>query len=165
DETEAERFFDQVLAGQRNVQATNAVLHLLLSPEMQVHDLYRTQPEILYVGAVQPSAANEVELRLEQMERGKAYEFLFRCTLPRRGAGQRSRIARASLVYDLPAVGTQQEKVETNVVVQYTADEEQARERNGDVRRVLARAEVQRQVLFLQGKIDALRAGGASARD
>ncbi len=164
-EADAEQFFQQVLVGQKNVQATNVALRLWLSPEMQLRELYRTRPEILYVGDVAPDANNQVELRLEQMERGKAYEFLFRCTLPRRQAPQRFRIAKASLVYDLPGQGTKQQAVETNVVVEYTADNERARERSGDVRRVLARAEVQRQVLFLQSKVDAIRRGSATDGD
>jgi len=164
-ETDAEQFFQQVLTGQKNVQATEVALRLWLSPEIQVRELYRTRPEILYVGDVVPDASNQVELRLEQMERGKAYEFLFRCTLPKRNTDQRFRIAKASLVYDLPAEARKEETVEGNIVVEYTGDEERARERSGDVRRVLARAEVQRQVLFLQGRIDSIRRGTATDRD
>ncbi len=164
-EADAEQFFEQVLIGQKNVQATNVALRLWLSPELQLRELYRTRPEILYVGDMAPDASNQVELRLEQMERGKAYEFLFRCTLPRRQAGQRFRIAKASLGYDLPGQGRRGEAVEVNLVVEYTADLERARERSGDVRRVLARAEVQRQVLFLQTKVDSIRRGTATDRD
>jgi Ca-activated chloride channel family protein len=163
-ETDAEQFFDQVLTGQKNVQATNVVLKLWLSPEIFVRELYRTRPEILYVGDLRPDAQNVVELRLEQMERGKAYEFLFRCTLPGRPS-RRFRIAKATLTYDLPAAQRQGETVETNIVVTFTDDAERTRERSGDVRRVLARAEVQRQVLFLQEKIDALNQGRADDRD
>src|SRR5262249_42905480 len=47
----------------------------------------------------------------------------------------------------------------------YTGDANRAAERSGDVRKVLARAEVQRQGLFLQGKIDTLKAGGGTPRD
>jgi Mg-chelatase subunit ChlD len=165
DEADAEHFFQQVLSGQKNVQATNVALRLWLSPQVQVRELYRTRPEILYVGDLTPDAANQVELRLEQMERGKAYEFLFRCTVPRRAVNQRFRIAKASLVYDLPGAGKRQETVESNIVVEYTDDAERARERSGDVCRVLARAEVQRQVLFLQQKIDAIGRGQATERD
>ncbi|MCC6420180.1 MAG: VWA domain-containing protein [Gemmataceae bacterium] len=164
-EADADQFFQQVVAGQKNVQATNAALRLWVSPELQLRELYRTQPEILYVGDPTPGADNQVELRLEQMERGKAYEFLFRCTLPQRQASQRFRIAKASLVYDLPGLGRQRETVEANIVVEYTADPQRTQERSGDVRRVLARAEVQRQVLFLQGKIDSIRRNTATDRD
>ncbi|MCI0460768.1 MAG: VWA domain-containing protein [Gemmataceae bacterium] len=164
-ESDAEQLFQQVVAGQKNVQATNVTLRLWVSPELQLREVYRTRPEILFVGDVPPGADNQVELRLEQMERGKAYEFLFRCTLPKRQANQRFRIAKASLVYDLPGMGRQQETVEANIIVEYTADVERSQERSGDVRRVLARAEVQRQVLFLQGKIDSIRRGGATERD
>ncbi len=164
-EVDAEQSFHKVLTNQKNVQATNVALRLWLAPEVHVSELYRTRPEILYVGAMEPDAAHQVELRLEQMEKGKAYEFLFRAGVPARPAGQRLRLARATLEYDLPALGRLGEKVETNIVVEYTADEQQARQRSGDVRRVLNRAEVQRQVLFLQGKMDALRRGPVGEPD
>jgi len=164
-EQDAEQLFFQVLQGQKSIQATNVSLRLWLSPELHVRELYRTKPEILYVGDLTPDANNQAVLRLEQMEQGKAYEFLFRCSLPARAASQRFRIAKASLHYDLPAQGLFQQTVETNVVVEYTADTARAAERSGDVRRVLARAEVQRQVLFLQSKIDALQRGAGTDRD
>jgi hypothetical protein len=164
-ETDAAQLFQQVLSGQQNVQATNVVLRLWLSPEMYLRQLYRTRPEILYLGDQRPDANHVVELPLEQMERGKAYEFVFGCTVPARPAGQRFRIAKATLGYDLPALGRRGALVETNLVTEFTADERRARERSGDVNRVLARAEVQRQVLVLQGKIDAVEHGTASERD
>jgi hypothetical protein len=165
DENVAQQLFGQAQAAQRNVQATNALLQLWLSPELQVRELYRTRPEILFVGDLQPDAEHQVMLRLEQMERGKAYEFLFRCTLPPRPANLRFRIAKATLTYDLPSENQQQQKLEANIVVEYSGDPARAAERSGDVRRVLARAEVQRQVLFLQAKIDALKSGTAGPRD
>src|SRR5260370_19635112 len=156
DENVAQQLFAQAQAAQRNVQATNALLQLWLSPELHARELYRTRPEILFVGDLQPDGEHQVMLRLEQMERGKAYEFLFRCTLPPRPANLRFRIAKATLTYDLPSENQQQQKLEANIVVEYSGDPARAAERSGDVRRVLARAEVQRQVLFLQAKIDAL---------
>ncbi len=164
-EIDAQQFFHQVVTGQKNVQATNVALKLWLSPEIHVRELYRTRPEILYVGDLKPDAQNQVELRLEQMEGGKAYEFLFRCTAPPRQANQRMRLAKATLTFDLPALERLRESVETNVVVEFTADEARARERSGDVRRVLARAEVQRQVLFVQEKADLFHKNKGSDRD
>lgn len=161
-ETDAEQLFHQVLTGQRNVQATNVQLKLWLSPDVQVREYYRTRPEILFVGSLEPDAANVATLNVEQMERGKAYEFLFRFTLPRRGANQRLRIAKATLTYEVSGSAQQ---VETNIVVEYTADANRIAERSGDVRRVLGRAEVQRQVLFLQAKADALKHGTGTDRD
>jgi hypothetical protein len=165
DEAVAQQLFSQALAAQKNIQATNVQLQLWLSPELQVRELYRTRPEILYVGDMLPDANQQVTLRLEQMERGKAYEFLFRCTLPARPANQRFRIAKATLSYDLPSQNKSQQKLEANIVLEYTSDPARAAERSGDVRRVLARAEVQRQVLFLQSKIDNLNHGTAGSRD
>lgn len=165
DEVAAAQLFGQAVSNQKNIQATNVQLQLWLSPELHVRELYRTKPEILFVGDLTPDANHTVTLRLEQMERGKAYEFLFRCSLPGRPANQRFRIAKATLTFDLPALQKSQERLETNIIVEYTDDANRAAERSGDVRKVLARAEVQRQVLFLQGKIDLLKSGGGTPRD
>jgi len=160
DEQAAQQLFGQAVKNQKNIQATNVQLQLWLSPELQVRELYRTKPEILFVGDLEPDGNHLVTLRLEQMERGKAYEFLFRCSLPGRPANQRFRIAKATLTYDVPSMNKTAEKLESNIIVESTADAHRAQERSGDVWKVLSRAEVQRQVLFLQGKIDVLKSGG-----
>jgi hypothetical protein len=165
DEQAAQQLFGQAVKNQKNIQATNVLLQLWLSPELQVRELYRTNPEILFVGDLEPDANHLVTLRLEQMERGKAYEFLFRSSLPGRPANQRFRIAKATLSYDVPSMNKTGEKLESNIVVESTADAKRAQERSGDVWKVLSRAEVQRQVLFLQGKIDVLKVGGGTQRD
>jgi hypothetical protein len=164
-EADAEQLFYQVLTGHKNVQATGVSLKLWLAPDVQVRELYRTRPEILFVGPLQPGPDNAVTLNLEQLERGKAYQFLLHCTLPRRGADQRLRIAKVTLTFDLPGLGRYREVLETNIVVAFSTDILRQAERSGDVRRVLARAEVQRQVLFLQAKADALKSGRGSDRD
>src|SRR5262245_29937251 len=164
-EGDASQFFHHVLTGQKNVQATNVLLKLWLAPEIHVRELYRTRPEILYVGDLQPDAQNLVELRLEQMEGGKAYEFLFRCTVPPRQAEQRLRLAKATLAFDLPGLGLPGQTDGTNIGLEFTADDQRARERSGDVRRVLARAEVQRQVLFVQQKADLFNQGLGTDQD
>lgn len=164
-EADADQLFHQALASQKNIFATGVVLQLWLSPDLQARELYRTRPEILFVGDLQPGPDHVVTLRLEQMERGKAYEFLFRCGAPARSANQRLRLAKATLTYDLPETNQIRRTQETNLFVEITADPVQAAQRSGDVRKALARAEVQRQVLFLQTKIDALRQQSATDRD
>jgi hypothetical protein len=164
-EADAEQLFHQVLTGHKNVQATGVSLKLWLAPDVQVRELYRTRPEILFVGSLQPGPDNAVTLNLEQLERGKGYQFLLRCTLPRRGANQRLRVAKVTMTFDLPGLGRYQEVLQTNIIVEFSADPLRQAERSGDVRRVLARAEVQRQVLFLQTKADALKLGRGGDRD
>ncbi|MGH7136528.1 MAG: vWA domain-containing protein [Pirellulales bacterium] len=164
DDREAEQYFDDVLTRQKNILATNVRLTLWLSPDIFVQELYRTKPEILYAGKIQPGADNTIAVPIEYMEKGKAYEFLFNCTVPARDAG-RFRLAKAVLTYDIPALHVLQQKCEANVVVEFTTDAERALVRVGDVRRVIAQAEVQRQVLFLQGKIDALKSGHGTDKD
>jgi hypothetical protein len=69
------------------------------------------------------------------------------------------------LTYDVPQMGLTNQKAEANIVVEYTDDRSRSQVRIGDVRRVIAQAEVQRQVLFLQEKIDAVEKGAASTED
>ncbi len=164
-ESEAAQLFYQILANQKNILAANAVLKLWLSPDFFVREMYRTRPEILFVGDIQPDADNVALFQLEHLERGKAYEFLFRCTLPARPTAQRFRLAKATLTFDLPLQRRTGQSVEANIIAEYASDPHKLKQISGDIRRILARAEVQRQVLFLQHKIDALRRGQSSEND
>lgn len=163
-EDEATAFFEDVLARQKNILSTNTKLTLWLSPEILVKELFRTKPEILYVGKMKPNANNQIEISIEYMEKGKAYEFLFCCEVPARDAG-RFRLAKATLQYDIPTLLLSSQTAETNIAIEYTADVERAQVRVGDVRRVISQAEVQRQVLFLQQKIDAIKMNTATEKD
>ncbi len=163
-EREAEDCFDKVFTGQKNILATNVSLQLWLSPEIFVRELYRTKPEVLFVGDMQPDAGNTVSIPLEYMERGKVYEVLFRSTVPARNAG-RFRLAKATLTFDVPALGVIGGRVEANIAIESTADEARTLMRTGDVRRVITQAETQRQLLFLQEKRDLLERGQATAKD
>lgn len=163
-ESEAERDFDEVLESQKNILATNVKLSLWMSPEILVQELYRTRPEILYVGKMTPDANNVLDVNMEYIEKGKTYEFLFRCEIPGRAAG-RFRMAKATLRYDIPALGEVDQTADANIVVEFTDDAQRAQVRVGEVRRTIAQAEVQRQVLFLQEKRDAIEQGRASEKD
>jgi Ca-activated chloride channel family protein len=164
-EEEAEQCFDRVFRSQQNILATRTTLSLWLSPEIHVQELYRTRPEILYVGAMKPDAGNVLTVPIEYMERGKEYQFLFNCKLPARKALGPFRLAKATLSYDVPSLGVKDEKAEANVVIEYTEDRARTQVRVGDVRRVIVQAEVQRQVLFLQEKIDVIEKGAATPED
>jgi Ca-activated chloride channel family protein len=166
-EKDADDPFTTLFAGQQNILATHVGLAFWLSPEIYAEELYRTSPDILYFGSMKPDVNNSlsVPIPIEYMEAGKAYEYLFRCKVPAREAGRRFRLARVTLTYEVPALGLTGGKAEANIVVEYTADTNQAQVRVGDVRRVIAQAEVQRQVLFLQQKIDAINNNSATAQD
>ena len=163
-EREAEDSFQKFFTGQKNILATNVTLDLWLSPEIFVRELYRTKPEVLFIGDLQPDAGNKVSIHLEYMERGKVYEVLFRSTVPARDGG-RFRLAKATLTYDVPAMGVTAGRVEANIAVESSADEARTLMRNGDVRRVITQAETQRQLLFLQDKRDLIERGQATQKD
>jgi hypothetical protein len=163
-EREAEDCFHKFFTGQKNILATNVTLQLWLSPEIFVRELYRTKPEVLYIGDMQPDAGNIVSIPLEYMERGKAYEILFRSTVPPRDGG-RFRLAKATLNFDVPGLGVTGGRVEANIAIESTSDEGRTLIRTGDVRRVITQAETQRQVLFLQEKKDLIEKGQATQKD
>ena len=163
-ERQAEECFQKFFTSQKNILATNVKLQLWLSPEIFVRELYRTKPEVLYVGDMQPDSGNTVTIAIEYMERGKMYEFLFRSTVPARDGG-RFRLAKATLTYDVPALGVTGGRVEANVAVESSTDSDRTLIRTGDVRRVITQAETQRQLLFLQEKRDLLERGQASVKD
>ncbi len=131
-------------------------LQLWLSPELHVRELYRTRPEILFVGDLEPDANNQVDRcgwsRWSTARRTSSCSAA-RCRRGRPTSASAS--PRRACSTTCRARACTDQTVETNIVVEFTADAARASERSGDVRRVLARAEVQRQVLFLQSKIDA----------
>lgn len=163
-EREAEDSFQKFFSGQKNILATNVSLELWLSPEIFVRELYRTKPELLFVGDLQPDEGNKVTIPLEYMERGKIYEILFRSTVPSRESG-RFRLAKATLCYDVPGIGVTGCRVESNIVIESTTEEGRTLMRNGDVRRVITQAETQKQLLFLQQKRDLIDSGNATSKD
>jgi len=97
-ETYAEEHFEKFFKGQKNTLATHVSLGLWLSPEIHVQELYRTKPEILFMGTMQPDVNNTLTVPVEYMEKGRVYEFLFHCKVPGRTAG-RFRLAKATLGY------------------------------------------------------------------
>ena len=163
-EHDAEDCFSKFLTGQKNILATKVSLQLWLAPEIYVRELYRTKPELLFVGDLLPDASNSVPIAIEYMERGKRYEFLFRSKIAARDPG-RFRLAKATLTYDVPALGISEERVEANIVVEYTSDEGRAQVRSGDVRKVIADAETQQQLLHLNKMRELLITGKATEKD
>ncbi len=81
-------------------------------------------------------------------------------------ANQRFRLAKAILTYDLPAQGRKAETIEANIVVEYTRNAERGpRTQRGCPPGLGPRAEVQRQILFVQAKADLLNRHEGSDRD
>jgi Ca-activated chloride channel family protein len=164
DENDANEFFSEAFDKQKKIIATNVTLNLWLSPEIKIQELYRTKPEILFMGKVSPDTQNQIEIPVQYLEKNKSYEFLFHCELPVRDQG-RFRLAKATLSYDIPMLQLQNQKIEANIVVEFTDDIEKAKVQIGDVRRVVSQAEVQRQLLFMQEKIRLIESGAASDKD
>ena len=151
-ERQAEECFRKFFTGQKNILATNVKLQLWLSPEIFVRELYRTKPEVLFVGDAHPDDGNIVTVAIEYMERGKMYEFLFRSTVPARESG-RFRLAKATLTYDVPALCVTGGRVEANIAVESSTDEGRTLIRTGDVRRVISQERSARSCFYKRNAI------------
>ena len=165
DEQEAERIFDQIFTGQKDILATGVELGLWVTPEVQVEEVYRTKPDILYLGEVTTGTDDIIRLPIENMVRGKVYEYLLKVRVPKRPPNSRVRIVKATLRYDVPALGVSRAEAAANLAVTYTEDTARANERDGEVRHVFNQAEVQRQLLFLSAKRKAIEDGTATEKD
>jgi Ca-activated chloride channel family protein len=165
DEQDAERVFDQIFTGQKDILATGVELALWVTPEVHVADVYRTKPDILFLGDVAPGKDDTIRVPIENMLRGKVYEFLVKVVVPKRPPGARVRLVRATLRYDIPTLKMSRAEAVANLAVTYTEDAALANERDGEVRHVFNQAEVQRQLLFLAEKRQAIEKGTASDKD
>lgn len=165
DEHGAEEFFDQILTGQKDILATRVELALWVTPEMQVSDVYRTKPDILFLGELAPGSDNVIRAPIENMVRGKVYEYLVKATVPSRPPGGRVRILKATLRYGIPALNLERAEGSVNLAIEYTEDRNRASERDGEVKHVFNQAEIQRQLLFLAEKRKAIESGSANDRD
>jgi Ca-activated chloride channel family protein len=164
-EHDAELIFDQIFTGQKDILATGVELALWVTPEVRVEDIYRTKPDILFLGELAPGKDDTVRIPIENMVRGKAYEFLIKVTVPKRPPGSRVRVVKATLRYDIPALKIARAEAVTNLAITYTEDPNRANERDGEVRHVFNQAEVQRQLLFLAEKRKAIESGAATEKD
>jgi Ca-activated chloride channel family protein len=126
--------------------ATNVALTLSFTPQVRAGRLYRHAPELAYLGPVSlPGDSRDLTLHIGNVERDREYGYLVTATVPQRPEGN-IRVIKATLQYDVPALGITSGESLQSVVVFYTEDSQKAALVNGEVLRAFDEAEIGRLV-------------------
>jgi Ca-activated chloride channel family protein len=95
--------FGELVARVESFIATNAQLVVTLGERVRARQVYRTLPQPAFVGDVS-AAEREVEIRVGNVERGQTHTFLLAMVVAPH-ADPTLEVARATLTFDVPALG------------------------------------------------------------
>jgi Ca-activated chloride channel family protein len=96
--------FGDLVARVESFIATNAELVVTLGERVRARHVYRTLPQPAFIGDVSGAAAREVDIRVGNVERGQTHAFLLAIVVPPR-VDPALEVARATLTFDVPALG------------------------------------------------------------
>lgn len=96
--------FGALVARVESFVATTAQLVIRLGERVRPRHVYRTLPQPAFIGDVSAAAAREVEIRVGNVERGQTHAFLLAIVVPPH-LDPALAIARATLTFDVPALG------------------------------------------------------------
>lgn len=130
--------FQDVLRSMKGTVAKNAYLTLRLAQGVSPRQVWRVLPLISNLG-YQPLSDRDVQVALGDLERDVGQAVLVELTIPPRSVG-RYRIAQAEVSYDIPSRNVFGERVRSDIIVEYTADEEAAKQVNAKVMNFVERA-------------------------
>jgi Ca-activated chloride channel family protein len=130
--------FQDVLRSMKGTVAKNAYLTLRLVQGVSPRQVWRVLPLISNLG-YQPLSDRDVQVPLGDIERDVGQAILVELLIPPRPVG-RYRLAQAEVSYDIPSRNIFGEKVRTDVIVEYTADEALAKQVNAKVMNFVEKA-------------------------
>ncbi len=133
--------FSSLIGRIENFVATNVGLEIEFPADVPAGLAYKTSPEQAFIGNMVPDNDRAVQFNVGNIEKNKAYSFLFLAIVPQRGAGE-FEVCKATLTYNVPSLNLVGEKIELGINVQYTNDSKQAEEVNGEVMEVFRRASI-----------------------
>ena len=117
--------------------ATNVHLDLTFTPQVRAKRGYRYSPEIAYMGKIRlPDEDRTISIPIGSMERDKEVAYVVTLTVPKRPEGN-VRVIKATLHYDIPALGVKKGASTQSVVVGYTHDAQRTNELRGEAERAL----------------------------
>jgi hypothetical protein len=143
-ESEVEKIkstFSALISRIETFVATNARLEITFDEEVQAGLAYKTSPEQAFIGNMQPDKKHKVRFNVGNIERDKAYSFLFLAIAPQRKKGELE-ICRARLLYDVPSLSLNEQSQEIVFTVKYVKDPKAVEEINGEVMEVFRRASI-----------------------
>lgn len=120
--------FQDVLQSMKGTVAKNAYLTLRLVQGVSPRQVWRVLPLISNLG-YQPLSDRDVQVSLGDLERDVGQAVLVELIIPQRSPGK-YRIAQAEVSYDIPSRNIFGERVRSDIIVEYTADESAAKQVN-----------------------------------
>jgi Ca-activated chloride channel homolog len=133
--------FGALIARVESFVATNARLAVTLGAAVRTRQAYRTLPQPAFIGDV-AAAAREVDLRVGNVERGQTHAFLLAMIVSPHAAPALE-VARATLTFDVPALGLRDQQQE--LALHVTAGPE-ARTANTEISGAFRSAQIARLV-------------------
>jgi Ca-activated chloride channel homolog len=102
--------FGELVARVESFIATNAQLTVALGERVRARQLYRTLPQPAFIGDAAPGA-REVDIRVGNIERGQTHAFLVTMIISPH-IEPALEVARATLTFDVPALGLRGQREE-----------------------------------------------------
>ena len=96
--------FGELVARVESFVATNAQLVVTLGERVRARHLYRTLPQSAFIGDVSAATPLEVDIRVGNVERDQTHAFLLAMVVPPH-VDPALEVARATLTFDVPALG------------------------------------------------------------
>lgn len=135
--------FAQELQGVQSVVVMNPMLKLKLSKEIEIRRVFKVKPLISDMGML--SAVDKtVAVSLSDLQKDETQSVLFEMVLPSRQAGT-YRVAKAEILYNIPAMGGINEAASSDILISYTSDQAIASIVNPQVMNVIDLVSVFRQ--------------------
>lgn len=151
--------FASMFEQSQSIIVTNVKLVLKLTSGTRILDYYRGTPDNVYLGNREGVEEKILELNLGQIEKNQMYKYYFNVKLPGVEDDYEGQINTMSveLHFFVPGKHNNEEQiVKVNVPINYTSDEDEASEINGDVNILFRLAEVKR---FDEERENAFNAG------
>lgn len=139
--------FASMFEQSQSIIVTNVKLVLRLTSGTKILDYYRGTPDNVYLGNREGVDDKILEINLGQIEKNQMYKYYFNVKLPGVEDDYEGPIntMSAELHFFVPGKHNDEEQVvRVNVPINYTSDEEEADEINGDVNILFRLAEVKR---------------------
>jgi Ca-activated chloride channel family protein len=128
-------FFEQAVQSMQDTVIQNAQMVLRLANGVTPRQVWQVLPMISNLG-YRPLSDRDVQVTLGELEKGQPRSLLVELLLSPRPEG-RYRIAQAEISYDVPGLKLADEKVKTDILLDFTADAVQAKQYDAEVMNIV----------------------------
>ncbi len=129
--TEIEQYFQNTVQSMQATVIKNAQLILRFMAGITPRQVWQVIPMISNLG-YQPLSERDVQVELGELEKDQGKQLLIEVVIPPRPTGK-FRVAQAEVSYDIPSKGITDEKVRSDIVVEFTADASQSKQYNPEM--------------------------------